>query len=103
MIVLCRYDLEFKLCQFEWVEVGPVVDVLEEAVDDACDGLLVVGGGVSVEGGLGRQPVRPEAHVPVGQDCHDLLAKILVTASLLSDQQAKSLSTLGLHRRLVLP
>ena len=105
MIVLCRYDLEFKLCQFEWVEVGPVVDVLDEAVDDTCDGLPVVGGSVwVVEGGLGWQPVRPEAHVPVGQDCHDLLAATtLVTASLLSDQQAKSLSTLGLHRRLVLP
>ena len=50
MIVLCGYDLEFKLCQFERVEVGPVVDVLDEAVDDACDGLLVVGGGVWVNG-----------------------------------------------------
>ena len=83
-----------------------MVDVLDEAVDDTCDGLLVVGGSSVwvVEGGLGWQPVRPEAHVPVGQDCHDLLlaTTILVTASLLSDQQAKSLSTLGLHRRLVL-
>ena len=35
---------KFKLGQFEWVQVGSVVDVFDEAVDDSGHGVYVTRG-----------------------------------------------------------